>query len=68
MVLEENSSLKENINFINSFDLFNNCLIIEYKSINNQKIISHKIWDFDLNEMIKFKGMFSNNLTSLSFN
>ena len=30
-VLEEKRSLKENINFINSFDLFNNCLIIKYK-------------------------------------
>ena len=29
--LEENASLKKNINFINSFDLLNNCLIIEYK-------------------------------------
>ena len=30
-VLGENRSLKESINFINSFVFFNNCLIIRYK-------------------------------------
>ena len=42
MVLEENSSLKENINFINSFDLFNNCLIIECKLTMKNKIFLQK--------------------------
>ena len=43
MGLEGNISLKENINFINSFDLLNSCLIIQYKFISNGKVILIKI-------------------------
>ena len=41
--LEGNLSLKENINFINSFDLLNNCLIIEDKSTSKGRVIEIKI-------------------------
>ena len=41
--LRENSSLKENINFINSFDLLNSCLIIQCKFTSNGKVILIKI-------------------------
>ena len=43
MGLEGNISLKENINFINSFDLLNIYLIIQYKFTSNGRGILIKI-------------------------
>ena len=43
-VFGENKSLKDNINFINSFDFFNNCLIIKYIFTINFRIFSIKVW------------------------
>ena len=42
-VLGEKKSLKENINFIISFDFFNNCLIIEYKFAVKYKMSQYKV-------------------------
>ena len=40
--LERNFTLKKNINFINSSDLLNNCLIIQYKFAIKDRVILMK--------------------------
>ena len=52
-VLEEKMSLKENINFINSFDFFNNCLIIKYILAINCRMISIKVQNRNIYKGIK---------------
>ena len=42
-VLGEKKSLKGSINFIISFDFFNNYLIIEYKFSNKYKMSQNKV-------------------------
>ena len=53
--LEGNISFKENINFINSFDLLNNYLIIEYKYASCCCVTLIKICNINIYENIKFR-------------
>jgi hypothetical protein len=57
MGLEGNISLKENINFINSFDLLNSCLIIQYIFSGNGRGILIKIWNLNIYERIKSRRL-----------
>ena len=65
--LEENISLKENINFINSFDLLNNYLIIQYKFTNNSRVVLIKIWNINIYKGIQLRWLLSYQLKSFVF-
>ena len=57
MGLEANNSLKENINFINSFVLLNNYLIIQYKCARAGRVILIEILTINIYWSIKLRQL-----------